>query len=370
MMPTIRMIVAVTTLVTAIAPATAQNWPTRPVTIVYPFGAGSAGDVLGRIFASRLSDLLGQPVIFENVGGAGGMTGASRVAKAAPDGYQVLLGTTSTLAVNQTFYRNPLYNAVTDFAPVALIAESPIVLVARKDLPANNLQEFIAHAKANQAKMQYGSAGVGSSVHLACAGLNAAIGVSITHIPYRGGGSAMQDLIAGRIDYQCPAAEVAIPHIQGNSVKAIAVLTKNPYRDSQPWWPDELSARKGAPNIVIIILDDVGFADLGCYGSEIATPSMDRLARGGVRYSNFHVTSMCSPTRACLFTGRNAHAVGMGIIAEWSSGYPGYRGQVTAQAATIPEVLRDYAYGTYAVGKWHLTNIAHYGAAGPQDNWP
>jgi tripartite-type tricarboxylate transporter receptor subunit TctC len=116
---------------------------------------------------------------------------------------------------------------VTDFVPVALIAESPIVLVARRDLPANNLQEFIAHAKANQAKMQYGSAGVGSSVHLACAGLTAAIGVSITHVPYRGGASAMQDLIAGRIDYQCPAAELAIPHIQGDSVKAIAVLTRN-----------------------------------------------------------------------------------------------------------------------------------------------
>jgi tripartite-type tricarboxylate transporter receptor subunit TctC len=156
MMPTIRMIVAVTALVTTIAPATAQNWPTRPVTIVYPFGAGSAGDVLGRIFASRLSELLGQPVLFENVGGAGGMTGASRVAKAAPDGYQVLLGTASTLAVNQTFYKHPLYNAMTDFAPVALIAESPIVLVARRDLPANNLQEFIAYAKASQAKMQYG----------------------------------------------------------------------------------------------------------------------------------------------------------------------------------------------------------------------
>ena len=114
------------------------------------------------------------------------------------------------------------------------------------------------------------------------------------------------------------------------------------YQDSQPWWPDELTVPEGAPNIVIIVLDDVGFADLGCYGSEIATPCMDRLARGGVRYSNFHVTSMCSPTRACLFTGRNAHAVGMGIIAEWSSGFPGYRGQVTAQAAIIPEVLRDY----------------------------
>jgi tripartite-type tricarboxylate transporter receptor subunit TctC len=226
-MLTIRMIVSVTAVVTMIVPAAAKNWPTRPVTLVYPFAAGSAGDVLGRIFASRLSEFLGQTVIFENVGGAGGMTGASRVAKAAPDGYQILLGTTSTLAVNQTFYRHPLYNAVTDFAPVALIAESPIVLVARKDLPANNLQEFLAYAKANQAKMQYGSAGVGSSVHLACAGLNTAIGVSITHIPYRGGGSAMQDLIAGRIDYQCPAAELAIPHIQASSVKAIAVLTRN-----------------------------------------------------------------------------------------------------------------------------------------------
>jgi arylsulfatase len=142
------------------------------------------------------------------------------------------------------------------------------------------------------------------------------------------------------------------------------------WRNTVPKQPDEPSAPKGAPNIVIIVLDDVDFADLGCYGSEIATPCMDRLARNGVRYSNFHVTSMCSPTRACLLTGRNAHAVGMGIIAEWSSGYPGYQGQVAAQAATIPEVLRDHAYGTYAVGKWHLTNMANYGAAGPHDNWP
>ena len=232
--------VAVTAIVTTSGPATAQNWPTRPVTIVYPFAAGSSGDVLGRILAPRLSDLLHQSVIFENVGGAGGMTGASRVARAAPDGYQVLLGTTSTLAVNQTFYKNPLYNALNDFTPVALVAESPIVLVARKDLPANNLQEFIAYAKVNQAKMQYGSAGVGSSVHLACAGLNAAIGVRITHVPYRGGGSAMQDLIAGLIDYQCAAAELAIPYIQSNFVKAIAILTKN----RSPTLPNLASAQE------------------------------------------------------------------------------------------------------------------------------
>jgi len=215
--------IAALAVLAATLPATAQNWPTRQVTMVLPFAAGGAGDILGRIFASRLSELLGQPVIFENVGGAGGMTGASRVAKAAPDGYQFLLGGT----VNQTFYLNPLYNAATDFTPVALIAETPIILVARKDLPANNLQEFIAFAKANQGKMQYGSGGTGSSVHVACALLNTTIGVNITHIPYRGGSPAMQDLIAGRIDYQCTPADLAVPQIQGNLVKAIAILTKN-----------------------------------------------------------------------------------------------------------------------------------------------
>jgi tripartite-type tricarboxylate transporter receptor subunit TctC len=132
-----------------------------------------------------------------------------------------------TFAVNQAFYVNPLYNAATDFAPVALIAESPLILVARKDFPANKLQEFIAFAKANQAKIQYGSAGAGTSAHLACALLNTTIGVDITHIPHRGGAPAMQDLIAGRIDYQCAGAELVAPQIPGNLVKAIAILTKN-----------------------------------------------------------------------------------------------------------------------------------------------
>lgn len=142
------------------------------------------------------------------------------------------------------------------------------------------------------------------------------------------------------------------------------------FRDSRPWWPVSAAAPPGAPNIVFIVLDDVGFSDLGCYGSEIATPRIDSLAARGLRYANFNVTSMCSPTRACLLTGRNAHAVGMGIISEWSSGYPGYRGRITDQAATVPEILRDHAYGTYAVGKWHLTNIADYGAAGDHGDWP
>jgi len=142
------------------------------------------------------------------------------------------------------------------------------------------------------------------------------------------------------------------------------------YRDSLPWWPEKAAPPAGAPNIVFVVLDDVGYSDLGCYGSEIATPRIDDLAANGARYSNFHVTSMCSPTRACLLTGRNAHSVGVGIIAEWSSGFPGYSGQVSSQAATIPEVLGVHAYASYAVGKWHLTNIADYGSAGPHDNWP
>lgn len=142
------------------------------------------------------------------------------------------------------------------------------------------------------------------------------------------------------------------------------------YRDSKPWWPDPPKAPADAPNVVFLVLDDVGFSDIGCYGSEISTPRMDALAAKGAAYTNFHVTSMCSPTRACLLTGRNAHSVGVGIIAEWSSGYPGYSGQVGRQAAMVPQVLRSHAYSSYAIGKWHLTNISDYGAAGPHENWP
>jgi tripartite-type tricarboxylate transporter receptor subunit TctC len=221
-------------------PAFAQNWPTRPMTMVVPFAAGSSSDTVGRILAPRLSELLGQQVIIENVGGAGGMTGANRVAKAAPDGYQFVLGTGGTHAANQTLYKNPLYNAETDFAPVALIVEQPIVLVARKNLPADNLQELKAYAKANQAKMQYGSPGVGSAPHLACELLNAAFGTNVTHIPYRGGPPAIQDLIAGRTDYVCASGTIAIPQIESQAVKAIAILTK----DRSPSLPALASAHE------------------------------------------------------------------------------------------------------------------------------
>jgi tripartite-type tricarboxylate transporter receptor subunit TctC len=225
-MPSIKIIAAFAVLVGAITPATAQDWPIRPVTMVYPFAAGSAADAMGRIFASRLSELLGQTVVFENVGGAGGMIGSSRVAKAAPDGYQFVLGGTF-MVLNQALYKKPIYNATTDFAPVALIVEQPVVLIARKDFPANDLSEFIAYARVNQAKMQYGSGGVGSMPHLACELLNMAIGVNTTHVPYRGGGPLMPDLIAGRIDYFCSLTALAIPQIESKTVKAIAIFSKS-----------------------------------------------------------------------------------------------------------------------------------------------
>ncbi len=212
--------------VVAAAPASALDWPTRPVTMVVAFAAGGGADVMGRILAPRLSELLGQQVIIENIGGAGGMTGTARVARAAPDGYQLALGSVGTHAYNQSLYKNSLYNAATDFAPVILIAETPQVLVTRKDLPANNLREFIAYAKANQAKMQYGSAGTGSPTHLACSLLNAVVGIDVTHIPYRGAAPTMQDLIAGRIDYQCPNTTVALPQLEAGTIKALAIMTR------------------------------------------------------------------------------------------------------------------------------------------------
>jgi tripartite-type tricarboxylate transporter receptor subunit TctC len=220
-----RVITILAALFSAAVSASAQSWPTRPITMVIPLAAGGGSDGLIRIFTPRLSELLGQSVVIENVGGAGGMIGAARVAKAPPDGYQLLLGTSGTQAVNQSIYAKPLYDAATDFSPVALIFEVPQVLITKKDLPPNNLSEFIAYAKANQATMQYGSSGVGGSGHLACALLNATIGVNITHVPYRGGGPAMQDLIGGRIDYQCALANLAMPQIEGKQAKAIATLS-------------------------------------------------------------------------------------------------------------------------------------------------
>jgi tripartite-type tricarboxylate transporter receptor subunit TctC len=206
--------------------AHAADWPTRTITMINPFAAGGPNDVLARLFAQRMGEILGQSVIIENVGGAGGMNGADRVAKAAPDGYTFLLGTVGTQAQNQSLFRKPAYNSVTDFAPVALMVEAPLVLVARKDLPVRDMKEFVAYGKANKDRMQFASAGTGSAIHLGCALVNMVTGLDIVHVPYRGANPAMQDLMGGRVDYLCDIITTAKPQIDAGTVKPIAILTR------------------------------------------------------------------------------------------------------------------------------------------------
>lgn len=204
--------------------AFAQDYPTRPVSMVVAAAAGGPIDVFTRIMAERMSPILGQRVIVENVGGGGGTLGGQRVAKAEPDGYTTLLGTVATHANPQLYSDKPLYDPLVDFTPVALIAEIPLVVIVRNDFPANTFQEFMTYAKANPGKLNYGSAGVGSASHLGCVMLDQAMGTSAQHVPYRGTGPAMQDLIGGRIDFLCDIAVTAVPSIKGGTVKGLATL--------------------------------------------------------------------------------------------------------------------------------------------------
>ena len=253
--------------------AAADTFPSRTLTMIVPFAAGGPTDVLGRVLAQRMGEILGQTVIVENIGGAGGMNGGKRAADAKPDGYTMLLGTVGTQAQGQTLYKKPLYNSLTDFTPVALIADVPIVLIVRKDLPVNNFKEFVAYAKANEAKMQFGSAGAGSATHLGCVVLNTAMGTNIVHVPYKGTGPAMQDLIGGRIDFLCEIISTAKPQIDGGRVKALAIMTKerSPVEpnlpttleqglDVQAYTWNALYLPKGAPADVVKKLNEAAVA--------------------------------------------------------------------------------------------------------------
>ena len=142
------------------------------------------------------------------------------------------------------------------------------------------------------------------------------------------------------------------------------------WRESTPWWPPEPAPPSGAPNVALFVLDDVGFAQLGCYGSDIATPNIDGLAADGLRLANFHTTSLCSPTRACLLTGRNHHTNGMGRVADLALGYPGYSGRIPRENLFLSEVLAAHGYAAYAVGKWHLTPEDETHMAAPRESWP
>jgi tripartite-type tricarboxylate transporter receptor subunit TctC len=218
-------VLAVAAIVAISVDAHASGWPTRTVTLLVPFAAGSGTDLVARVIAASASEALGQQIIIENAGGAGGTIGVSRAARMAPDGYNMVMGAVDTFAQSQSLYARPNYNPLKDFTPIGLAVEQPILLTVNKNLPVKDIKEFVAYVKSNHAKMQFGSAGIGAAPYLACFSLNLEIGAEVTHVPYRGSAAALADLMGGTLDYYCPLAGGAIPLMSGNLIKALATLT-------------------------------------------------------------------------------------------------------------------------------------------------
>ena len=206
----------------AIAASAGTSAAQQNIRMATSWPGGIHFETFAKRFAMETETLTGKKVTFQVF--PAGTIGSQRVAKSAPDGYTLLIGNSGTHAYSQSLYKRPPYNAVTDFQPVGIVSESPRILLARKDLPVSNLQEFIAHVKANQARMQFGSAGVGSGTHLPCVLLNLTLGVDVTHVPYRGAGPVMQDLIGGRIDYMCDTIQTGAQQAKQSTVRGIAVM--------------------------------------------------------------------------------------------------------------------------------------------------
>ena len=203
--------------------AAAQPHPSRPITVVVPFAAGGPTDVLARILGQHMSQTLAQQIVVENVTGAGGSIGAARVAKAAPDGYTMVLGNLGTHAASVGLYKNLSYDPRVDFEPVMLVASTPMVLLVRKDLKADTLKDLIAHAAANPRTMSFGSAGTGSISHLTYLLFTRLTKTEIQHVPYRGSSQVANDLLAGQIDMAFEQVVSATPNILSGGVKAIVV---------------------------------------------------------------------------------------------------------------------------------------------------
>jgi tripartite-type tricarboxylate transporter receptor subunit TctC len=225
----------------SLAPAAAQTFPTRPITLVVPFAAGGSTDVVARIIAQKMSEGLGQQVIVENVAGAGGSTGAARVAKAEPDGYTILMGTVATHALNPLMLKRKPYDAVTDFAPVSLLVIVPNVLVVHPSLPAKTVPELLALLKADPAKYNYASSGVGTPLHLSGELFKSMAKVNMQHIAYRGSGPALNDVVAGQVPIMFDNLPSASEFIRAGTLRGIAVTTK----ERAPSFPDMPTIAEG-----------------------------------------------------------------------------------------------------------------------------
>jgi len=209
-----------------ISPADAQSYPARPVTLVVPFAPGGPTDTIGRIIAERMRAPLGQPVVVENVTGAGGSIGVGRVVRAPADGYTVSVGNLSSHVFNGAIYTLQ-YDLLNDLEPVALLSSQPLLFVAKKAMPANDLKEFIAWLKANPGKASQGTPGAGTAAHIAGAFLQIQTGTQFAFVPYRGTGPAMQDLVAGQIDFMIDTPTNSLPHVRAGSIKVYAVTDQH-----------------------------------------------------------------------------------------------------------------------------------------------
>ena len=218
-------IAALALLATFAAVAGAQSFPAKPIRIVVPFPAGGTTDILARAAAQKLTESMGQPAVVDNRPGAAGNIGAELVAKAAPDGYTLLMGTVGTHAINASLYAKMPYDHVRDFAPVILVAGVPNVLVIHPSVPANSVQELIAYGKANPAKLNFASSGSGTSIHLAGELFKTMTGVQMTHVPYKGSAPAIADLLGGQVQLMFDNLPSALPHIKAGKLKALAVTS-------------------------------------------------------------------------------------------------------------------------------------------------
>ena len=241
----------------------AQNWPDKPITMVVPAPPGGGTDLVARMYSDLLTQELGQQVLVDNKGGGNGNVGTAIVARAKPDGYTLLMQYSAYHSANPALIKDLNWKP-DDFTGVAMGAVAPHVIVIAKKVPADTLKDFIAYAKANQDKMQFASAGAGSASHVSCILLNAMLGLNVTHVPYRGLGPAMQDLIAGRVQYICDSVSTSKPQIDGGHVKGIATtgLKRSPALPDVPaiaeaspgfeavsWWG--IVATKGTPADVV-----------------------------------------------------------------------------------------------------------------------
>jgi tripartite-type tricarboxylate transporter receptor subunit TctC len=199
------------------------TYPTRPITLVVPFAAGGTTDVVARLMADNMSRTLGQQLVVENVTGAGGTVGVTRVSKAEPDGYTLLMGNLGTQAASVGLYPKLAYDPRTDFEPIMNSAGTPMLVVAKKDLPVKDFKEFIAYVKANASKMNYGSGGVGSTSHLTCLFLESLIGAKPQHVPFRGSGPALNALLGGQVDYVCDQTVAVVPTVQAKEANGLVV---------------------------------------------------------------------------------------------------------------------------------------------------